>query len=104
MAAQARKLCFANRNIFTTGPQEQLADKIIEMAPKGMERIFFVTSGTSANETAMQIARQYHIERGNRRRYKVIGQWHNYYGATIGSLSMSGNFATRRDMDMVPIC
>lgn len=102
MAAQARKLCFANRNIFTNDPQERLADKIIEMTPSGMDRVFFVTSGTSANETAMQIARQYHTQRGNQRRYKIIGQWHNYYGATIGSLSMSGNFATRRDMDMDP--
>jgi adenosylmethionine-8-amino-7-oxononanoate aminotransferase len=72
------------------------------MSPQGMDRVFFVTSGTSANETAMQIARQYQIQRGKPRRYKIIGQWHNYYGATLGSLSMSGNFATRRDMDMDP--
>ena len=102
MAEQARRLCFANRNIFTNGPQERLADKIIDMAPAGMGRVFFVTSGSTANETAVQIARQYHIQHGNRRRYKIIGQWHNYYGATLGSLSMSGNLATRRDMDMDP--
>nr|VFJ51773.1 MAG: Adenosylmethionine-8-amino-7-oxononanoate aminotransferase [Candidatus Kentron sp. FW] len=102
MAEQAGKLCFANRNVFTSQPQEHLANKIIEMSPSGMDRVFFVTSGSTANEIALQITRQYQIERGYPSKYKIIGQWHNYYGATIGALSMSGNLATRRRMNMEP--
>ncbi|HCU54211.1 MAG TPA: aspartate aminotransferase family protein, partial [Gammaproteobacteria bacterium] len=102
IAEQSTKLCFANRNFFTHEAQERLADKLIGMAPKGMDRIFFVPSGSTANEIALQIARNYHVERGQSSRYKVIGQWHNYYGATVGALSMSGNLATRRRMHMDP--
>ncbi len=102
VAAQTGKLCFANRNMFSNEPQEQLADKIVSMAPEGMDRVFFVPSGSTANEIALQVARNYHIERGDTNRYKVIGQWHNYYGATVGALSMSGNLATRRRMHMDP--
>lgn len=102
MAEQSTRLCFANRNLFTNEPQERLADKIIGMAPTGMDRVFFVPSGSTANEIALQVVRNYHVERGQSSRYKVIGQWHNYYGATIGALSMSGNLAVRRRMRMDP--
>ncbi|NEQ10559.1 MAG: aspartate aminotransferase family protein, partial [Moorea sp. SIO4E2] len=102
IADQARKLSFVNRYRFTNEPQERLADKIIEMAPEGMGEVFFITSGSTANETAIQIARQYHIERGNESKYKVIGQWHNYNGSTIGTLSLSGYVAPRRAMKMDP--
>ena len=78
MAAQARTLSFANYIQFTNEPQERLADHIIGMAPKGLERVFFTTSGSTANEVALQIAREYQVERGRPGRYKVISLWHNY--------------------------
>ncbi len=102
IAEQARTLNFVNYVQFTNEPREQLAKHIIDMAPDGMDRVFFVPSGSSANEIALQIAREYHVERGNATKYKVIGQWHNYYGMSIGALSMSGNLAVRRKMNMSP--
>jgi adenosylmethionine-8-amino-7-oxononanoate aminotransferase len=102
MAEQARKLCFVNRAHFVHDSQEQLADLVIEMAPPGMDRVFFVPTGSTANETALQIAREYHIERGNPAKSRFISLWHNYHGSTIGTLSMSGNLATRRNMNMEP--
>lgn len=102
LAEQARTLCFANRAQFTNEPQEQLADLVIEMAPKGMDRVYFVTSGSTANEIAIQITREYHIEKGNPGKYKVISMWHNYHGMSIGTLSLSGNLATQRLMNMEP--
>jgi adenosylmethionine-8-amino-7-oxononanoate aminotransferase len=72
------------------------------MAPQGMSRVFFVPTGSTANETALQIAREYHIERGHPAKSRFIGLWHNYHGSTIGTLSMSGNLATRRNMNMEP--
>lgn len=102
MAAQAKKLSFANYIQFTHEPQERLADHIIRLAPEGMDRVFFTTSGSTANEIALQLAREYHVERGQPRRHKFISLWHNYHGMTVGALSLSGNIATRRDMNMDP--
>lgn len=102
IAAQSRKLSFANYVQFTNEPQERLADHIIQMAPPGMDRVFFVPSGSVANEIALQIAREYHVERGKPHKHKVIGLWHNYYGMTVGALSMSGNLMTKRGMNMDP--
>lgn len=102
IAAQTRKLSFANYVQFTNEPQERLADHIIQMAPQGMDRVFFVPSGSVANEIALQIAREYHVERGKPNKHKVIGLWHNYYGMTVGALSMSGNLMTKRGMNMDP--
>lgn len=98
MAAQARKVGFANRSRFTSEPQERLADAVIKMAPEGMDRVFFVTGGSTANEIALQIARQYHIERGKSTKYKIIGRWHSYHGSTVGAMSMSGYLTPQRDM------
>lgn len=102
MAAQARTLSFANYVQFTNAPLEALASHVIEMAPEGIEKAFFVPSGSIANEIALQIAREYHVERGRPGKHRVISQYHNYYGMTVGALSMSGNLATKRRMHMDP--
>jgi adenosylmethionine-8-amino-7-oxononanoate aminotransferase len=102
MAEQTRRLSFANYVQFTNEPQERLADHIIQMAPPGMDRVFFVPSGSVANEVALQLAREYHVERGKPRKQKIISLWHNYYGMTVGALSMSGNLQTKRGMNMDP--
>jgi len=102
IAEQARTLCFANRAQFTNEPQERLADLVIDMAPEGMDRVYFVTGGSTANEIAIQIAREYHIERGKPGKYKVISMWHNYHGMSIGTLSLSGTLAMQRLMNMEP--
>lgn len=102
IAEQAKTLCFVNRAQFTNEPQERLADHVISMAPQGMDRVYFVTSGSTANEIAIQITREYHIERGNPGKYKIISLWHNYHGMSIGTLSLSGNLATQRFMNMEP--
>lgn len=102
MAEQARKLCFVNRANFSHASQEELANLIIDLAPPGMDRVFFVPTGSTANETALQIAREYHVARGKPSKSRFIGLWHNYHGSTVGTLSMSGNLATYRNMNMDP--
>jgi len=102
MATQARQLNFVNYVQFVNEPQERLADHIIQMAPPGMDRVFFVPSGSTANEIALQLAREYYVALGKPRKHKIIGQWHNYFGMSIGALSMSGNFPTRRSMNLDP--
>ncbi len=96
MAAQARKVAFAYGQ-FISQPQIDLARKITEMTPEGMGRVFFVSGGSEATETAMKIARKYHIESGNPSKYQVISCWQSWHGNTIGALSMSGRSAWRKD-------
>ena len=102
IAGQAQKLCFLNNVRFTNEPQELLASKLIEKAPTGMDRVFFVTSGSGANEVSFQIARIYHRERGKSSKYRFIAQWHNYYGYSVAAISMSGDFNTRRTLGVEP--
>ena len=64
-------------------------------------RVFFTSGGSEATETALKLARQYWIERGEEKRYRVISRWQSYHGATLGALSVSGN--TRRREPFAPM-
>ena len=99
MARQACKLNFSHRLRFTHEPQEQLARTISAMTPSGMERVFFTTGGSTANEMALRMVRQYHIERGKPGKHKVVGRWHGFHGSTISTMSMSGDELVRKDME-----
>lgn len=95
IAEQARKLCFVNKSQFTSDPQERLADVVAAMAPEGMDRVGFVTGGSTANEMAFQHTLLYHQLRGKTRKYKIISRWHSYHGHTIATLAMSGSMFVR---------
>lgn len=74
MAQQARSFCFLSKVDFTSEPVEALASVVAEMAQDEMEHVGFVTSGSDANDIAIQVAHYYHREQGNPGKYKVIGQ------------------------------
>jgi len=61
-----------------------------------LNKVWFSVSGTEANETAIKVARQYHMETGNASKYKVVSTWNSYHGHTLGSLSVSGHVAWRK--------
>ena len=67
----------------------QLAEKLNEMLG-GEYVIFFSNSGSEANETAFKIARQYHQQKGEHSRYKIISRYRAYHGNTMGSLAATG--------------
>jgi adenosylmethionine-8-amino-7-oxononanoate aminotransferase len=71
----------------------QLAAKLAEITPAGLERFFFTTGGADANETTIKLARCYNILRGKPEKIHIIGRTRGYHGATIGSWSLSGNEA-----------
>src|SRR5215510_5302061 len=71
-AAQARRLSYVHNERLTNPPREQLAAELIEVAPPGMTRVRFTTGGAESNEMAIQMARSYHVERGEARRWQVI--------------------------------
>lgn len=97
IAEQALKLPFVHKVVFTSDPQEQLAKKVIEMAPEGMTKVTFTTGGSLGNEMAMQIARYYHLAKGNPGKYKVISRWHSYHGRTMTALAVSGSLFVQGD-------
>ena len=88
---QATKLEFFPNYVDTfTVPLVELARKLAEIMPGDLSVSFFVNSGSEANETAIKMARQYHINRGDHRRFKTIFRKHSYSGTTLGGTSATG--------------
>jgi adenosylmethionine-8-amino-7-oxononanoate aminotransferase len=96
MRKQSDKVCFPYGR-FLSEPQIELAARVAEMAPGDLSRVFFVSGGSEATEAAMKMARKYHVENGDHRKYKVITRWQSWHGNTIGALSMSGRSVWRND-------
>ena len=74
----------------TTEPLIRLVEKLGTMLPGDLERVWPVTGGSEANETAIKIARAYHKRRGEPGRYKVISRRGSYHGATAGVMWLGG--------------
>ncbi|OOY26809.1 aspartate aminotransferase family protein [Thioclava sp. L04-15] len=91
MKAQMDKATFGYRLHFRTRPSEDLAAKVASLMPEGLDRVFFVSGGSEAVETAMKLARQYAVTQGQGSRWKVISRLPSYHGATMGSLGVTGS-------------
>ncbi len=89
--AQLDKIAFAHTGFFTSEPAEALADLLIEHAPEGIDRVYFVSGGSEATEAAIKLARQYFVEKGEPGRGRLIARKQSYHGNTIGALSAGGN-------------
>lgn len=70
--------------------QIQLAKKLEEIMPGDLSVTFFVNSGSEATETAIKMAKQYHWERGEKNRYKIISRKDSYHAMTLGGTSACG--------------
>ena len=95
----AAEITYAFNGSFTTRWQEELAQAILSMAPAGMRKVYFMCSGSEANETAVKMARQYHLHRGKATKHKIIARWQGYHGITLGMLSLSGRPSWRQPFD-----
>jgi adenosylmethionine-8-amino-7-oxononanoate aminotransferase len=96
MVQQARKVCFTYNGMFTTLPEAQLAEKIINLCPDGYQRVYFVSGGSEACEIALKFVVNYHAERGNPKKYRVISRWMSYHGSTMMCLSVGGHVSRRQ--------
>ncbi len=96
IAAQGRRVSYVHSEAWSTGVAEELAARLSAMAPGNLNRVFFASGGSEATETALKMARQYHILRGQPGKWRVIARRVSYHGNTIGALSMSGHAARRR--------
>lgn len=74
----------------------ELANRIIDMAPKGIEHVFYTNSGSESVETALKLAIAYHRARGEGSRTRLIGRERGYHGVNFGGISVGGIVNNRR--------
>ncbi|HYN69494.1 MAG TPA: aminotransferase class III-fold pyridoxal phosphate-dependent enzyme [Candidatus Eisenbacteria bacterium] len=96
MADQAGRLAYAHGSAFTNEPLEWYADAMGRHLPMDDPAIYPVAGGSEAMETALKMARSYHLARGERERWIVIARWGSYHGNTLGALDLSGRRPLRR--------
>ncbi|MEO1346466.1 MAG: aspartate aminotransferase family protein [Pseudomonadota bacterium] len=88
---QVAQIAFAHSGFMTSEPAEALADLLIANAPGDLDRVYFVSGGSEAAESAIKLARQYFTERGEPERRHIIARKQSYHGNTLGALSAGGN-------------
>ena len=71
-------------------PAIELAKRLDRIMPKGLSSYFFVSSGSEANDAAIKMARSYHVNKGDTKRYKVISRNASYHGTTVTAMSATG--------------
>ncbi len=84
IADQARKLAYVGPG-YATDVRAELSALLVEVLPKGLDKFFFTTSGTEANEAAFKIAR---MVTG---KTKIISRYRSYHGSTMGSIAATGD-------------
>jgi adenosylmethionine-8-amino-7-oxononanoate aminotransferase len=99
---QMRELPFYTNWSYAHPRAIELADVLADLTPGELNRVFFVSGGSEAVESAWKLARQYHLLRGERR-YKAIARNVAYHGTTMGALSINGVAAIREPFEpLVP--
>jgi beta-alanine--pyruvate transaminase len=74
----------------------QAAEKLVSIAPKGLDHVFFANSGSEAVDTALKIALAYHRVRGEGTRRVLIGRERGYHGVGFGGISVGGMSGNRK--------
>jgi adenosylmethionine-8-amino-7-oxononanoate aminotransferase len=97
MAEQASQIAFAHTTQFHSASAEKLASRLLALAPPNFAsgRVYFTSGGSEATETAIKLARQFHLESGATQKFRVVSRRQSYHGSTLGAMSVSGN-VTRR--------
>jgi len=96
-ARQMTALPYYNQFFKTsTPPAIELARKLAELTPPGLEHVFFANSGSEANDTIVRMVRQYWALEGQPDRRVIIGRQNGYHGSTVAALSMGGMSAMHK--------
>jgi len=96
MVRQLNQIDFTHGTQFTSRAAASLAEILVRIAPASLERVYFLSGGSEAVETAVKMARQYQVDRGMPLKYKVISRWTSYHGNTLGALALGGHTGRRR--------
>jgi adenosylmethionine-8-amino-7-oxononanoate aminotransferase len=95
MALQASSAAYVHGTHFTSDVLEEYARRLARHAPGDCNRLYLVSGGSEANETAVKMARAYHLATGQALRHKVIRRSIGYHGNTLATLSLSGRPSLR---------
>ncbi|AAZ28690.1 aspartate aminotransferase family protein [Colwellia psychrerythraea] len=95
VSKQLKQLDYAPAFQFGHPKAFQLAEKIVEFMPKGINRVFYTGSGSEAAETSLKMARAYWRKKGLASKTKLIGRGLGYHGVNFGGISVGGIGANR---------
>jgi adenosylmethionine-8-amino-7-oxononanoate aminotransferase len=96
MAEQAGRVAYAHGTAFTSEPLERYAAALAPHLPLDDPAIYPVSGGSEAMESALKLARAYHLARGDTERWIVFARWGSYHGNTLGALDLTGRKSLRR--------
>ena len=96
IARQAAELDYAPSFQYGHPRAFELAERIVDLAPKGIEQVFFTNSGSEAVDTALKIALAYHHAKGQAGRTRLIGRERGYHGVGFGGVSVGGHAGHRK--------
>ena len=96
ISEQLGRTQYVHPTAFTTQAVEAYADEVAAVLPMEDARIFPVSGGSEAVETALKMARAYHLAKGQAGRSIVIGRRGSYHGNTLGALDASGKVPLRK--------
>ncbi len=100
-AAQMRKLPYYHTFAHKTGlPTVELAERLLEIAPVKMSKIFFANSGSEANDTVIKLVWYYNNALGRPKKKKIISRIKGYHGVTVATASLTGLANNHRDFDL----
>jgi len=74
----------------------ELAERVTQLAPTGMNKVFFTNSGSESVDSALKIALAYHRANGEGHRTRLIGRERGYHGVNFGGMSVGGMFPNRK--------
>jgi len=81
-------------------PQIELAEKLLELAPDNMSKVFFASGGSDGNDSLMKIVWYYHNLIGKPEKRKIISRWQAYHGTSIATASLTGLPSFHRDFNL----
>ena len=96
IAAQAAEMDFAPPFNMAHPKAFELAERLVELTPAGLNKVFFTNSGSEAVETALKMAIGYHRARGEGARTRLIGRERGYHGVNFGGISVGGIVGNRK--------
>jgi adenosylmethionine-8-amino-7-oxononanoate aminotransferase len=86
---------YIHPTMFSSPVVAELADGLAANAPDGIDRFYFLASGSEAIEAAIKLARQIHLAHGRPDRFRLVSRWKSYHGLTMGALSAMGRTSFR---------
>lgn len=81
-------------------PQIELAERLLELAPNNMSKVFFASGGSDGNDSLMKIVWYYHNLIGKPQKRKIISRWQSYHGTSIATASLTGLPSFHKDFNL----